>query len=63
MSKLKEVFELKKEELEDLLCEYCPLEKKGVFSVPGGFVAGCEGSRCDDAYENYLESRQNERTN
>ena len=47
------------DELSDKLCEYCPLEKKGVYSVPGGFAAGCEGSRCDDAYENYLEKNEN----
>ena len=46
---------LSKEDLGDNLCDYCPLEKKGVYGVPGGFVAGCEGSRCDDAYDNYLE--------
>jgi hypothetical protein len=43
-----------KENLAEDLCKYCPLEKKGVYSMSGGFVAGCEGSRCDDAYENYL---------
>lgn len=26
---------------------------------PGGYVAGCEGSRCEEAYENYLESLEN----
>lgn len=44
-----------KTELEEILCEYCPLEKKGVYGVDGGFMAGCEGSKCDVAYENYLE--------
>lgn len=43
-----------KESLGDKLCKYCSLEKKGVYGVNGGYVAGCEGSRCDDAYENYL---------
>lgn len=43
-----------KDNLGDELCKYCPLEKKGVYGVDGGFVAGCEGSRCDSAYENYL---------
>ena len=46
---------LAKEDLGDKLCEYCPLEKKGVYSVPGGFAAGCEGSTCENAYENYLD--------
>jgi len=46
-----------KEDLGDELCKYCPLEKKGVYSVPGGFVAGCEGSECDNAYENYLNTK------
>jgi len=44
-----------KEELEDQLCKFCPLETKGVYSVPGGFAAGCEGSKCEEAYEIYLE--------
>ena len=46
-----------KEDLGDKLCDYCSLEKKGVYSVPGGCVAGCEGSSCDDAYDNYLDER------
>jgi hypothetical protein len=45
-----------KDDMGDDLCKYCPLEKKGVYGVDGGYMAGCEGSRCDDAYENYLES-------
>lgn len=44
-----------KEELEDKLCDYCPLEKKNVYSTPGGSTAGCEGSCCDDAYDAYLD--------
>lgn len=43
------------DKLGDELCKYCPLENKGVYSVPGGFVAGCEGSKCENAYENYLD--------
>ena len=43
------------EELEEDLCEYCPLEKKGVYSTPGGKSIGCEGSHCDEAYSLYLE--------
>jgi hypothetical protein len=44
---------LSKEDLGDKLCDFCPLEKKNAYSVPGGFAAGCEGSKCDEAYENY----------
>jgi hypothetical protein len=44
-----------KEDLEDKLCDYCPLEKKGSYSTPGGIHAGCEGSACDDAYDAYLD--------
>lgn len=44
-----------KDDLSEELCNYCPLDIRGVYSVPGGFVAGCEGSRCTQAYENYLE--------
>lgn len=45
----------KPKDLGEKLCDYCLLEKKGVYSVPGGFAAGCEGSNCDEAYENYLD--------
>lgn len=47
---------LEKDDMGDDLCKYCTLENKGVYGVDGGYVAGCEGSRCDDAYDNYLES-------
>lgn len=47
-----------KEDLGDDLCEYCSLNKKGVYGVNGGFVAGCEGSRCDDAYDNYCNDNE-----
>ncbi|MDA3614698.1 hypothetical protein [Polluticaenibacter yanchengensis] len=36
------------------LCACCSLEKKGIYGVNGGFVAGCEGSRCDDSREELL---------
>lgn len=49
------------EELGDVLCDYCPLEKKGVYSTPGGLVAGCEGSHCAEAYEHYLEETDHEK--
>lgn len=42
-------------EIEDELCEFCTLEKKGIYGVPGGFVAGCEGSGCDNAYDAYVD--------
>lgn len=48
------------EELGDKLCDYCPLEKKGVYSTPGRGMAGCEGSHCDDAYGNYIEETEEE---
>lgn len=43
--------------LDEELCDYCPLpnECKGVYSTPGGHSAGCEGRRCKEAYEAYLE--------
>ena len=45
------------EELGDELCKWCPKDEeyRGVYSVPGGFAAGCEGSHCKEAYEAYLE--------
>jgi len=44
------------EELEEELCEHCPLpsELRGVHCY-GGEPIMCEGSHCDEAYENYKE--------
>ena len=44
-------------ELGDDLCKYCNRDenKKGVYGVDGCYCAGCEGSDCDSAYENYLD--------
>ena len=50
--------EKKPEDLGDKICDYCLLEKKGVYSVPGGYKAGCEGSHCDEAYENYSTNNE-----
>ena len=44
-----------KEEMGDDLCEYCPLENGGVYLRGDGNSIGCEGSRCDDAYDLYVE--------
>lgn len=44
-----------KEELADELCKYCTRDKKGVYGTDGGYLAGCEGSSCNQAYENYIE--------
>lgn len=40
-------------------CDHCPLDKKGVYGVPGGSVAGCEGSKCGEARENMLIDADN----
>lgn len=45
-------------EYSDELCKYCPLIKKGVYSVNGGYVAGCEGSCCETAKENHEDMYQ-----
>ena len=54
-------------ELEEELCKWCPREEevRGVYSLPGGFAAGCEGSNCEEAYEAYLEecAAENEEEN
>lgn len=49
-----------KEELEEDLCEYCPLSEnlKGVYNTPGGYSAECEGSHCNETYEIYLEENE-----
>lgn len=44
-------------DIEDVdLCLYCPLDdnEKGTHRTPNGYYS-CEGCRCDDAYEYYLE--------
>lgn len=44
-------------DIEDVdLCLYCPLDdnEKGTHGTPNGYYS-CEGCRCDDAYEYYLE--------
>lgn len=40
------------EQLGDGLCDHCPLEVKGAASIHNN----CEGCRCSEAYEIYLES-------
>lgn len=47
---------LSKEDLGELLCDYCPLpdSAKGVHCY-GGEPVMCEGSHCEEAYHNYLE--------
>ena len=44
------------EELGENLCDHCPLEdnQKGSHLYPSGHYS-CEGCRCEDAYEYYLE--------
>ena len=51
----------KREDMDEELCDYCPLpeEAKGVHCY-GGAPVMCEGSRCDDAYETYLEEFESE---
>ena len=43
-------------DLDDELCDNCPLpeEMQGVRGTPNGY-SSCEGSRCQEAYEAYLE--------
>ena len=44
------------EELQDDLCAYCPLpeEAQGTYGTPNGYYS-CEGCRCNEAYELYLD--------
>lgn len=44
------------EELDEELCKYCPLpdELKGIHPTPSRYIA-CEGRKCNNAYERYLE--------
>lgn len=41
------------EDLEDDLCEHCPLDEE--FRGARSPHYNCEGCRCEEAYENYLE--------
>lgn len=45
-----------KEDLGEELCNYCPLEEyeKGTQGIPSGYTS-CEGCRCEEAYQIYLE--------
>ena len=52
-----EIEKQEQENLGDKLCEFCPLEKKGCYSVDGGYMAGCEGSKCEDAFDIYKEQQ------
>lgn len=52
------------EELGEKLCDFCPLEdwEKGSHLHPNGY-SSCEGSRCEDALEYYLEEKETEEGN
>ncbi|QUH21450.1 hypothetical protein [Alkaliphilus sp. B6464] len=49
-----------REELEEELCDYCPWTEFGTQKVNTGPWNLCEGTRCDQAYENYLEEVEDE---
>ena len=46
-----------------VLCQYCTFTNFGEYpsgyAIPGGYVS-CEGSHCEDAYEYYLENKEEE---
>lgn len=52
------------EELGERLCDFCPLEdwEKGSHLFPNGY-SSCEGSRCENALEHYLEESAMEEDN
>lgn len=52
------------EELGERLCDFCPLEdwEKGSHLFPNGY-SSCEGSRCENALEHYLEESTMEEDN
>lgn len=49
------------EELDEELCDYCPLpkESRGVHCY-GGQPVMCEGRYCNEAYERYCEEQEEE---
>jgi hypothetical protein len=42
-----------KKYIPDNICDFCPIEKNNRHTKQ--YSSGCEGSRCDDAYDNYIE--------
>ena len=42
------------EELGEELCVYCPLSDEERSGSPHN-PTGCEGTKCEEAYENYLD--------
>ena len=54
---------LTKEDLGEDLCSYCSItdygREKGYYADSTGYHF-CEGSYCDEAYENYLETAEEE---
>lgn len=48
------------EDLEEELCDHCPLTEYGTVSTNTGSHNLCEGMQCGTAYENYLESEKEE---
>jgi hypothetical protein len=44
------------DDLDDALCNYCPLDKssRGTQGTPNGYTT-CEGFSCSEAYESYIE--------
>lgn len=43
------------EELGEELCNHCPCTDYGISEVNTGYWNLCEGCRCQEAYQNYLE--------
>lgn len=51
---------LTKDELDVDLCKYCDRTDYGEIMVNTGPHNMCDGSHCDEAYNNYLDSEEDE---
>lgn len=49
------------EELGDELCKHCPCTDYGREQVNTAPYNLCEGRRCEEAYENYLDEEDDEK--
>ncbi|ADL53243.1 hypothetical protein [Clostridium cellulovorans] len=49
-----------KDELDEELCNYCPLTDYGLTKINNAPYNQCEGIRCDLTYKEYLENFEEE---
>ena len=50
-----------KKDMDEDLCVYCPLTEFGYIKLNTSHFNLCFGSRCDEAYENYIEDESEDK--